>query len=278
MKASSRILAGSTVLVALLATTGCAKLRARDQLVKGVQNFKAGHYEEAVNNFQTSVELDPTYKTAHLYLATSYSYQVMADDDSASNKALAEKALGGFNDVLAEDPHDLGALRQEASIYRKIKDYDKAQELEKRVIAEDPNDSEAYYTIGVINWTQAYKNTTATIGGEKLTDDAQGNVKLSKASCLALQAKNGPLVQTAMDNLQKAVDINPNYDDAMSYLNLDYRQKATIECGNDAARKDDLSKADDWSQRSLGARKINEAAKEKKYGGGVSMQTNPDSN
>ena len=33
------------MLVVLANTTGCTKLRARDQLVKGVQAFKAGHYE-----------------------------------------------------------------------------------------------------------------------------------------------------------------------------------------------------------------------------------------
>ena len=71
--------------------------------------------------------------------------------------------------------------------------------------------------------------------------------------------------------LQKAIDINPNYDDAMSYMNLTYRRKADLECGNDAARKDDLAKADEWVQKATGARKANEAAKEKKLGGGVDM-------
>ena len=75
-----------------------------------------------------------------------------------------------------------------------------------------------------------------------------------------------------MKYLQKAVNINPNYDDAMSYLNLTYRRKADLECGNDAARKADLAQADEWVQRATGARKANEAAKEKKLGGGVTMQ------
>lgn len=58
----------------------------------------------------------------------------------------------------------------------------------------------------------------------------------------------------------------------MSYLNLTYRRKADMECGDDAARKADLATADDWSQKAMGARKANELEKEKKTSGGVTMQ------
>lgn len=271
MKLSARISA-SAALVLLLSTTGCAKLKARDQLVKGVQAFKAGHYEQAVSFFQESIKLDPSYPAGHLYLATAYSYQVVPNLDTPENLKTAQKALDGFNAVLAEKPDDLGALRQEASIYRNIKQYDKAKALEQKIIQLDPQDSEANYTIGVIDWTQAYKNAVALLAAQGLTDDGNGNVKKSKDTCAKLVAQNGPLVTEALQYLQNAVNINPNYDDAMSYLNLTYRRKADLECGNDAARKDDLAKADMWVQKATGARKANEAAKEKKMGGGVTMQ------
>ena len=143
---------------------------------------------------------------------------------------------------------------------------------EARVIAEDPRDDQAYYTIGVIDWTQAYKNATTTLAAAGLTDDGNGNPKKSKDVCVKIQQQNSQLVAEALDNLSKAVDINNSYDDAMAYLNLTYRRKADIECGNDDARKADLAKADEWVQKATGARKANEAAKEKKLGGGVTMQ------
>ncbi len=94
---------------------------------------------------------------------------------------------------------------------------------------------------------------------------------MNKVTCAKLKAANQPLVDEAMKYLNRAVEINPNYDDAMSYLNLNYRRKADIECPNDAARKDDLAQADQWVQKAIGARKANEAAKEKKAAGGVVM-------
>jgi len=207
-----------------------------------------------------------------LYLATAYSYQVVPNLDTPDNLKIAQKALDGFNKVLASNPNDLGALKQVASIHRNIKMYDVAKADEQKVIALQPNDAEANYTIGVIDWTQAYKNATTTLGEAGLTDDGEGNVKMSKDVCSKLVAANTTLVTEAMKYLNRAVEINPNYDDAMQYLNLNYRRKADLDCGNDAARKADLAQADTWVQKATGARKANEAAKEKKLGGGISMQ------
>jgi tetratricopeptide (TPR) repeat protein len=272
MRISARISAGGALLLVLASTVGCTKLKARDQLVKGVQAFKAGRYEEAVNHFQTSIALDPSYDTARLDLAAAYSYQVVPNLDTPENLKVAQKALDGFNEVLAKDPNDLTALRQTASIYRNIKKWDEAKAAEVKVIQNAPQDAEANYTIGVIDWTLAYKNAVEILGKANLQDDGNGNPKKSPATCQELVAKNTPLVNEAMQYLNKAVDINPNYDDAMQYLNLNYRRKADLECGNDQARKDDLAQADQWVVRATGARKANEAAKEKKLGGGVKME------
>ncbi|HEX4155178.1 MAG TPA: tetratricopeptide repeat protein [Acidobacteriaceae bacterium] len=274
MKFSARIVAGSALLVVLLSTTGCTKLRARDQLVKGVQAFKAGEYEQAVNHFQNSIKLDPNYESARLYLATAYSYQVVPNLDTPENLAIAQKALNGFNEVLAKNPNDLGALRQIASIHRNIKQFAQAKADEQKIISLDPKDAEANYTIGVIDWTQSYKNAVQILGEQGLQDDGEGNVKMNKATCAKIKAANTDLVNDAMTYLQQAVNINPNYDDAMSYLNLNYRRKADLDCGDDAARKADLAQADAWVQRAIGARKANEAAKEKKEAGGITLQNN----
>jgi tetratricopeptide (TPR) repeat protein len=274
MKLSARIIAGFALLTVLGSTTGCTKLRARDQLVKGVQAFKAGHYEEAVGHFQNSIALDPNYESAKLYLATAYSYQVVPNLDTPDNLATAKKAMDGFNEVLAKNPNDLDALRQIASIQRNIKQFDAATATYLKIISLDPNDAEANYTIGVIKWTQAYKNAVQILGEQNppLQDDGNGNVKMSKATCAAMKAANTQLIDDAMKFLNRAVEINPNYDDAMQYLNLNYRRRADLQCGNDAARKADLAQADMWVQKAIGARKANEAAKEKKAGGGVVME------
>ncbi len=273
MKLNARIPLTAALLTLMLGTvTGCNKLKARDQLNKGVQAFKNARYEEAVSNFQNAIELDPNYENAKLYLATAYSYQVVPNLDSPENLKVAQKALDGFNSVLAKDPNDLTALKQIASIDRNIKKLDEAKEYEKKVIAIAPNDAEADYTIGVVDWMQAYKNAITILAADGSTDDGNGNPKKSKGACQKLQTANTTLVSEGMQYLNRAVEINPNYDDAMQYLNLTNRRKADLECTDDSSRKADLAQADQWAQKAMGARKQNELAKEKKTGGGVTMQ------
>ena len=64
-----------------------------------------------------------------------------------------------------------------------------------------------------------------------------------------------------------AVVNRANYDDAMQYLNLVYRRKADVDFGNADAVKADVAAAKEWSSKSMGARKENEAKKNKGPGG-----------
>jgi tetratricopeptide (TPR) repeat protein len=273
MKLTARIPVTAALLALMLGSvTGCNRLKARDQLTKGVQAFKNARYEEAVNHFQQSIALDPSYEQAKLYLATAYSYQVVPNLDTPENLAVAKKALDGFQEILSKDPNDLASLKQMASIYFNTKKLSEAKDYQKKVIAIDPKDSEAYYTVGVVDWMEAYQNARTILAAEGGTDDGNGNVKKSKGACQKLQEQNAPLITEGLEYLNKAVEINPNYDDAMSYLNLTWRRKADLECGDDNARKADLAKADEWVQKSMGARKENEKKKEEKNSGGVTMQ------
>src|ERR1700722_12046724 len=134
MKLTARIPVTAAFVALLLGgATGCNQLKSRDQLNKGVQAFKNARYEEAVDHFQTAIKLDPTSEDAKLYLATAYSYQVVPNLDTPENLALAQKAMDGFEAVLAKNPNDLTALEQIASIDRNIKKMDDAKLYERKV-------------------------------------------------------------------------------------------------------------------------------------------------
>ena len=261
----------SLMALLLVSATGCKRLRANDEINRGVADFKNAKYESATNHFQKAVEIDPDNPNPRIYLATTYSSQVVPNLDTPENKKLANQAMDGFRQVLQRDPNDVTALKQIAFLDRNIGKNDEAKEYERKVIALDPNDSEAYYTIGVVDWAAAYKNATTVLGREGLTDKSDGNFKLSKPNCAALVTVNQPLVTEGLDSLEKAVQINHNYEAAMTYLSLMSRRKADLECGNADAVKKDLADADQWAQKSMGARKENERILEEKNKGGVTQ-------
>ena len=63
-------------------------------------------------------------------------------------------------------------------------------------------------------------------------------------------------IDEGLANLDKALALNPDYDDAMTYKNLLYRQKAERADGEDEKKK--LTEmADEWFNKGLETRKKN---------------------
>lgn len=266
---------GLAVLAAgiVVSMSGCDRLAARDQLNKGVEAYKAARYEEAIGHFQKATQLDPTLPTAKAYLGTALAGNVVPGLDTPENLKTAHQAIDIFNEVLAKDPTDVNSIKQIASLYFNIKDLDKAREWQKKVLAVDPKDPEAAYTIGVIDWTQAHENVLKAFESENINDDGKGNVKAPKKVLEDISVKNKALIDEALQYLNQAVANRANYDDAMSYINLVYRRKADVDYADPAAVKADIAAADDWSAKSMGARKANEE-KKNQAPGGIVMDSN----
>ncbi len=270
MNRSARMLALAAVFLGLFGALGCNKLRARDQLNKGVASYKNAKFEEAIDHFQKAVTLDPSLLNARLYLATAYAQQVVQGVTTAENKRTAQSAIDEFQKVLDDNPspeQKISSLKGIASLYFNVNDLDKSKEYHLKVLQADPNDADAYYSVAVIDWTETYRPRMDARA--KLGLGPNDPIK-DKKVCEQLRDKNEGKVQEAMQMLDKALKVRPEYDDAMAYMNLMYREQADIECGNPEARAEDLKKADEWVNKTLATKK---AKAEKAQGaGGIVME------
>ncbi len=239
---------------------GCGKLvnklKARDQLNKGVGAFRNAQFQQAIDHFQTAVSLDPDFLNARLYLATAYSQLYIPGGDSAENVKVGEQAIAAFEDVLKMDPNNLTAIASIGSIYFRMHKFDKAKEYQRRRTQLDPNDPEPYYWIGVIDeGVSRIKNTEIRKDLNLLTPNPKGELPpLPEKARAQFENDNTALIDEGIKALQKALELKPNDFDSMAYLNLILRQKADIEKDTDA-RHADLTQADDWVQKAVGARK-----------------------
>jgi tetratricopeptide (TPR) repeat protein len=274
MKICGRVVTLLAVLLVLFSATGCDKLRARDQLNKGVQSYKNAKFEEAIEHFKNAVALDPSLVNARLYLATAYAQQYIPGADSPDNNRYADQAIDAFKQVLALNPpveQRVHSLKGIASMYLQQKKWDQARDYYQQIAQLDPNDPETYYSIAFIDWSQTYQRRMDERAklGLKPTDELK-----DKKDCAELlktiKAQNEPQVQDGIQNLKKALELRPDYDDAMAYMNLMYREEADLQCDNPDARKADLKTADDWVDKTMATKK----AKAEKAGptGVVTMQ------
>jgi len=266
MKTSLRVMAVAGAVLVMLSATGCSKLMARDKLNKGVASYKNNQFEQAINFFKQAVSLDPSLKNAKLYLATAYAQQYIPGVDSPENLQNANLAIEQYNAVLQQDSKNVNSIKGIAYLYLNMKKFDDAKSYYHKAIDLDPNDPEAYYSVGVIDWTQAYQprmEERAKLGlrpDEPLKD---------KKLCAKLREQGGAVIQDGLDSLNKAIQLREDYDDAMAYVNLLYREKADRECDIPDQRAADLKTADEWVDKTMAAKK----AKAEKQAGpnGITM-------
>jgi tetratricopeptide (TPR) repeat protein len=269
-----RLLTVAAAMLALFSSLGCDKLRARDQLNKGVTAYKNAKYEEAIDHFQQAVALDPSLINAKMYLATAFAQQYIPGADTPENNKMAEQAIEQYKHVLemnsARD-QKVNSAKGIASLYYNMKKFDDAKKYNRMVSDLDPNDPDPYYSIGVIDWAICYAPRMEERAklGLRPDENLSPKNKDQKKACDELKTKNGPAIQEGIENLNKAIQIRPDYDDAMAYLNLMYRERADVECDDLNARQEDLKAADHWVDQTL----ITKKAKAEKQPGnqGITM-------
>lgn len=216
---------------------GCDKLKARDLLNKGVAAYRDGKFDQSIEDFKQAKDLDPTLTNARLYLATAYATQYIPGAPSDENIRMGQAAVKEFQDVLSADPNNISAIDGIGSILYNMagtpyneKMFEESKEYHMKHIALKPEDPEPYYWIGVIDWTLSYRSNLEMRGKWRLShltakilkddDPMPPDVREDYSK------ENGQLIDEGIANLKKAIELRPDYDDAMAYLNLLLRRKA----------------------------------------------------
>ncbi len=252
MRISLRFLALVTTAALVLSSTGCNKLRARDQLNKGVASYKNARYEQAIEHFKNAADLDPSLKNAKIYLAAAYVAQYIPGVDSPENLQNANNAIAQYEAVLQEDPNNVNSVKSLAGLYFNMKKFDESKKYHRRALELDPNDPEAYYSIGVIDYWSLFTPLQEERSKAGLRPDEPLK---DKKLCAQLREKDSATLNEGFDSLKKAMDLRQDYDDAMAYMNLLYRQKADRECDQPEQAAEDRKTADQWLDKGMAARK-----------------------
>ncbi len=267
------VLAGCAAVVAL---SGCSKLKSRDQQNQGVHDFANAKYSDAIEHFKQAVDLDPSNPTAREYLAVSYFAQWIPGAESPQNLEFSARAKEEFGKVLAENPKDSDALSYLSSMAyseaaslpqdQKLAKYNEAADWNHKLIEVDPNNKQAYYTLGVIAYNKWHPALMLAELGLKMKSDDPGPIKDKKVR-EDLKKEWGPQLDQGMADLQKSLDIDKDYADSMVYMNLLIREKAYLV--DDKAEYDkEVATANDWLQKALDTKKAN-AAKAATTSGGI---------
>jgi tetratricopeptide (TPR) repeat protein len=240
-----RFVATALLLGALVSSTGCQgtfnRLKANYATKQGNEQYKAGEFLKAIEWYRYATYLNSDLDIAYYHSALSYlalyrpgskhpkdvrySQQAIAnlkrylavhpDSEDAKNYLLTvylgaerfDEAAQFFEAELkahGDDPEAASKLMQIIGvIYTKKGDFDTALEWYKKRADLEKENPEVLYTIGVLCWDKVYK------GGLQLE-----------------LARRNELIDMGLDYLNRASSLRQDYMEAVSYINLMYREKA----------------------------------------------------
>jgi tetratricopeptide (TPR) repeat protein len=267
------------IVIAIVMAPGCKNFQERALLKKGNSLYTAQKYEEAIQEYAKLLQVEPNswdgnYLTAVSYLALYHPGSEHPKDKEYAEKGIAafertleltpptpearekteryylsfldstgekDKAIAYLEKQLASRPSDLALINQIATLYQKKGDFTKALEYFEKRANMDPTNKETWYTLGVNCWARSY----------------HGGLAVS-------QEEREQVVDKGIMALDKALAIDPNYFDALSYINLIYREKAKAlaTVGKNAEAGQAYAKADEYQKQAIDVRKA-QAAKAK---------------
>ena len=248
------------LLLACLASSGCDRVEARSLAKEGNALYKAGKLAKALDKFQAAARLDPKFPTIQLHLGYTNMALFAAFRSTPRGKTYAEQAIRGFQRYMALEPSDergprfylqtlldsgrsaeaLAFLNKQhqanprdvkivaslGAVSSKAGKFDEALKWYEKRAALLPTEAKARYLIGTLCWQHLYKNSTVS--------DSQ-RVALADRGLVALR---------------EALKLQPRYAEALTYINLLYRERSKGQ--NDEALRDaDMAEARKYHKQAL---------------------------
>jgi len=172
--------------------------------------------------------------------------------------------------VLKQDPNNTLAIQSIASLYLYQKKWPEAREWFQRLTAVDPNSTVGYYSLGFIAWSEWYPEygKARALLGMKIED--LGPIKDKKVK-EDLKTRFGPVIDDGLKALDKAVEVDKEYEDAMVYESLLIRERADL-ADTKEEYEQQIKVADQWMDKSLATKKI-KAERKNKSAGGITTET-----
>ncbi|MFI5180352.1 MAG: tetratricopeptide repeat protein [Thermoanaerobaculia bacterium] len=265
-RAATRCAVALAIAAFAVTGTGCGRLQSRQLIKKGNQYFKEQLYSDALEKYKQAKDLDPKEIRLDKFIAMSYmgmynpgsqdpkniealgnaiehfkKYLAAKPDDEKAAKLLVttymnsqkyDEAIDFFKDMVQRNPKDSAAVQTIAMLYAKKGDFENSMTWQRRRADNEPTNAEVYYTMGVTAWDKSYNSVPEALPADQ----------------------RRAIVEQGLKDLNKALELNPDYFEAMFYVNLLYREFAKIE-PNGAQRAELLRQADDWQKKGLEVRK-----------------------
>ena len=215
------------VLAILVATSsGCGviyRIRAKNQLNEAARAYREGHFEDAEQHARKAYELDPTNKTAPMFIARTIHAQFRPGVQTPENLAKAQAAIEAYQQILKNNPNDDEAYKAIAYLYGATKQDDKLREwISSRASNESTEPekrAEAYIVLASKDWDCSFKITELPTNKVTAVDPATNKATVSYKKPKEQKDFDTAqrCVKQGLAEAENAIKFDPNNESAWSY-------------------------------------------------------------
>ncbi|MGZ9272100.1 MAG: tetratricopeptide repeat protein, partial [Candidatus Binatia bacterium] len=162
----SRICAIAILVLLVSVGSGCnliAKVRAKNELNEAAKAYKDGHFDQAEQHAKRALALDPSNKSAPIFIARIIHQQYKPGVDSPENVQRARDAIEAYKHLLQNDPNNDEAYKAISVLFSAIKDETNLRDwiLKRANDATQTNEkrAEAYAILAGKDWDCSFKIT-----------------------------------------------------------------------------------------------------------------------
>src|SRR6266436_972319 len=257
-----KVLCLLAALTLALTSFSCQKIEARMEIKQANEAYQKEDYATALQHYARARKIDPSFPELERMIGYSQIGLYIPDDKTPQNEQHADAAIAQlssylkkkpedriardalinmylnanrtsqaidyFRNYLIDHPADLEAVKSIATLYAKQGDFNESLNWYKKITLLDAKNPEAFYIFGVVCYEKVAKNPPADIN-EKMAILEKGKAALNHA-----------------------IEMRPDYAEAMAYVNLLWRQQALIDAAtNPAKAQEDVKKADEIRNRAV---------------------------
>jgi tetratricopeptide (TPR) repeat protein len=217
---------GATAILALFvgAGAGCTlvnKIRAKNELNETARAFREGHFEEAEQHAKRALYLDPSNKTAAIFIARVIHQQYKPGVESPDNIAKAREAIDAYRRILETDPNNDEAYKAISVLYSAIKDETKLREwiLKRANDANMPNEkrAEAYAILAGKDWDCSFRITESPEVKVTTNEGGTPHVVYNKPKDVKDFDTSQKCVTRGLEEGETAIKFDSNNESAWSY-------------------------------------------------------------
>jgi tetratricopeptide (TPR) repeat protein len=249
----SRICATAILVLLVSVGSGCnliAKVRAKNELNEAAKAYKEGHFDQAEQHAKRALALDPSNKSAPIFIARIIHQQYKPGVDSPENVQRARDAIEAYKHILQNNPSDDESYKAISVLYSAIKDEANLRDwILKR--ANDPNQTnekraEAYAILAGKDWDCSFKITE--LPDVKII--AEGKSNYQKPKDPKDFEKIQQCVTRGLEQAETAIKYDPNSESAWSY-----KTNLLIEAAKIAKMNNDANGASQYERQAETAQK-----------------------